>query len=357
MLLITFSCGGTSLQMQSHQLPEQKEMMIKVLNLNIDTSPDIWMRFFEEREASTFWQQLQARGNKLEFDFENVPFPSIKINEQANELVTGIVKYLSFCPNTIKSLSFIGNPETGGRCRDHFNAHQLITYLPDEICQLTELEFLEVSHHRLRQLPKKIGNLSKLQALILTDNELEKLPKSISQLSSLKALSIEMNNFECLPACITAFKELKELYTDENDWLLDKELTKLTPELLKDYIYPSIPHSLIILCAKCIEKYTDQESPAETLLPIELQRTARRNLIIQAKKWPDNRMVLFTGIKIYWPKICFGITNYEADGRCFAVETLPYYLPKRLCNPENVKNILQDGIPIYLAPKSLEEEN
>ena len=374
MLLITFSCGGTNSQMQIHQQPEQKEMMIKVLDLNIDTSPDIWMQFFEEREASAFWKQLQLGGDKLEFDFENIPFTSIQINEQANQVVAGIIKYLLFYNNTIKSLSFSGNhileelevsatPPPLDSClyrkRKLLNKNQHITYLPDEICQLTNLEFLEVRDHRLKQLPKKIGNLSNLQALILTDNKLENLPKSTGQLSNLIALSIMGNNFEHLPACITQFKDLqlREFFIDNKYLSLSEGVIRLTPELLKDYTYPSIPHSLTVLCAKSIKKYLEkhegQEIFKEDILPIELQQAARCRLISQAK-WPDRKMIIFKEIKVAEGDL---FCEDEDEGEDY-VETyhFPYYLPRHLCTPTNVEHILQSGSLIYLAPKRLEED-
>ena len=68
--------------------------------------------------------------------------------------------------------------------------------IPDEICNLTELNYLNFYVNSLSgSIPDDIGNLSKLTHLSLNHNQLEgPIPESLWQLSSLTQLFLNSNN-------------------------------------------------------------------------------------------------------------------------------------------------------------------
>ena len=62
--------------------------------------------------------------------------------------------------------------------------------LPTQICELCNLEQLDLSGNDLTELPKNIGNLKQLKKINLHRNKLIDLPESFSQLSKLKELHL-----------------------------------------------------------------------------------------------------------------------------------------------------------------------
>ncbi|MBS4169800.1 leucine-rich repeat domain-containing protein, partial [Neochlamydia sp. AcF95] len=75
-----------------------------------------------------------------------------------------------------------------------------LTYLPTEICQLSQLQELDLSQNQLASLPAEIGKLSQLQKLHLNQNQLTALPAEIGQLSQLEWLNLNQNQLTSLPA-------------------------------------------------------------------------------------------------------------------------------------------------------------
>ena len=69
---------------------------------------------------------------------------------------------------------------------DNYN----LTELPEEICNLTNLQELCISNTTLIELPKNIYNLKNLTKLDLRDNELKKIPKGVYKLKNLKELNL-----------------------------------------------------------------------------------------------------------------------------------------------------------------------
>ena len=132
---------------------------------------------------------------------------------------------------------------------DNYN----LTELPEEICNLINLQELCISNTTLTELPKNIHNLKKLTKLDLQDNELTKLPKGVYRLTNLKELvlgndgygnnritelskeignlknltrlDLGSNSFTKLPKVIGNLKKLTELCLYEN------QLTELPKEI------------------------------------------------------------------------------------------------------------------------------
>ncbi|WP_230659054.1 leucine-rich repeat domain-containing protein [Psychrobacter sp. I-STPA10] len=68
-----------------------------------------------------------------------------------------------------------------------------ITYLPNEIGQLTNLERLSIGNNQLTQLSESIGQLTKLTELNIRYNQLSTLPESICHLKELRQLDLTGN--------------------------------------------------------------------------------------------------------------------------------------------------------------------
>ncbi|MDD2651689.1 MAG: hypothetical protein PHX44_01400 [Sulfurimonas sp.] len=63
--------------------------------------------------------------------------------------------------------------------------------IPEELCNLKQLEMLELNNNVIEYLPQNIDILKNLQELNLNINSLKNLPKEIVKLKNLKVLNIE----------------------------------------------------------------------------------------------------------------------------------------------------------------------
>ncbi|WP_213151149.1 leucine-rich repeat domain-containing protein [Neochlamydia sp. AcF95] len=106
----------------------------------------------------------------------------------------------------------------------YLNKNQLIS-LPAEIGQLSQLQGLELNQNQLTALPTEIGQLSKLQGLYLNKNQLISLPAEIGRLPRLQRLELNQNQLASLPAEIGQLPQLKGLYLKQN------QLTVLPAEI------------------------------------------------------------------------------------------------------------------------------
>lgn len=61
-----------------------------------------------------------------------------------------------------------------------------ITELPDSICNLSSLKFLDISYNPISTLPENIGNLANLEELDISHTEITSLPDSIYSLQLTK---------------------------------------------------------------------------------------------------------------------------------------------------------------------------
>ena len=126
-----------------------------------------------------------------------------------------------------------------------------ITILPDEIKNLSSLEYLDVSFNQLTALPEGISSLSSLKWLYAYNNQLTSLPENIGNLTSLVDLYISDNQLESLP------KSLGNLSSLERIAAFNNQLTSLPGEIgnLSSLVYlmvynnklTSLPESLVHL--------------------------------------------------------------------------------------------------------------
>lgn len=104
-----------------------------------------------------------------------------------------------------------------------------LTYLPDSIGQLKNLEKLTICCSELKRIPETIGYLTGLNELILKCKNLERLPESLAQITQLRGLDIPSRLFSELPISII------EKYRDEELWLYGLPITALYTTLAEDY--------------------------------------------------------------------------------------------------------------------------
>jgi internalin A len=89
-----------------------------------------------------------------------------------------------------------------------------LSQLPSEICQLIQLQELELDHNQLSNLPSDISLLTNLQTLLLWGNKLSQLPPEIGQLTNLRLLNLHSNQMNQLPSEIGQLQHLQILYLD-----------------------------------------------------------------------------------------------------------------------------------------------
>lgn len=82
------------------------------------------------------------------------------------------------------------------------------------MCDLKNLEALEISNNNIRAIPKKIGQLSKLRSFQARDNHLVSLPSSFGALSNLEWLSLSQNLFPKIPEAVFDLRSLRGLMMD-----------------------------------------------------------------------------------------------------------------------------------------------
>ncbi len=86
-----------------------------------------------------------------------------------------------------------------------------ITYIPQEIWYLGNLQVLNLRSNKIKEIPESIGNLSNLQELHLWQNQIKEIPESIGNLSNLKELSLYENQIKEIPESIGNLSNLQVL--------------------------------------------------------------------------------------------------------------------------------------------------
>ncbi len=161
--------------------------------------------------------------------FSNADYPIFYINIKNNRIITlRILNYsLRRLPKRICELKEL-------ECLNLNN--NSLEELPESFGELRELKYLYLSHNKLRELPESFGELKKLECLCLSHNNLRWLPESFGELKSLKWLFLEYNQLRGLPKSLCKLK-LEDLK------IFDNELTYL-PDSIKEnnLICNSITH-------------------------------------------------------------------------------------------------------------------
>ncbi|CAL5357467.1 unnamed protein product [Camellia sinensis] len=115
---------------------------------------------------------------------------------------------VSYLPNEIKRLSLLIDLDLEG--------NNLCT-LPDNICNLTYLEYLSILSGNVSHLPSEIGELLSLKYLNLDGNNLCTLPKSFYNLIRLERLDMANCNVSHLPSEIWRLQSLEMWHLGKNN--------------------------------------------------------------------------------------------------------------------------------------------
>lgn len=91
-----------------------------------------------------------------------------------------------------------------------------ISELPESLCNVTTIDRLNVSQNKLTKLPQNIGNLKKLIRLLAYDNNISELPDSIGSFPVLRELNVFENNLSNIPESIGNLKALMYLRIGNN---------------------------------------------------------------------------------------------------------------------------------------------
>lgn len=92
-----------------------------------------------------------------------------------------------------------------------FNNFEL-KYLPEEICELSNIETLSLGYNSFTEIPSFIGRLNNLQQLFLNSNQLTDLPDELSGLTNLTHLTLSSNKtLTKIPDVVTKLPALIKL--------------------------------------------------------------------------------------------------------------------------------------------------
>lgn len=96
--------------------------------------------------------------------------------------------------------------------------------LPNELFQVTCIDFLVLSNNQLESIPAEISQMTNVWNLCLDENKLRSIPIELSQLPKLKELYLGKNQLQTLPAGLQ-FQNLYELDIVDNPDLCDLPLS------------------------------------------------------------------------------------------------------------------------------------
>jgi Leucine-rich repeat (LRR) protein len=122
-----------------------------------------------------------------------------------------------------------------------------MTSVPDNIGDLSSLNYLNLHFNQITNIPETIGELVQLTELFLENNRIETLPESIGNLSNLVTLNINENQLISIPESIGTLGSLEELLLFNNELtFLPESICNIFPNLSyydfsANYICPPYP--------------------------------------------------------------------------------------------------------------------
>lgn len=133
------------------------------------------------------------------------------------------------------------NLEAALKCPDTVRALRLgnwrLVELPPGICELKNLEHLELYLNQLSTLPAEIGKLKRLRSLDLRFNKIETLPESFAMLESLEGVNLAENRLREIPAWVARMPKLTSFFVHGNpiDSASMAWIRRARPDLEVDY--------------------------------------------------------------------------------------------------------------------------
>lgn len=98
-----------------------------------------------------------------------------------------------------------------------YYSYQEVTEIPNWICELRRLSYLNLSHNKITEIPKNIQNLKGLKELNLDYNEIGEIPPQISALSNLVELRLANNKIQEIPPAVFKLRKLFKIQLDFNE--------------------------------------------------------------------------------------------------------------------------------------------
>ncbi|MBL6646106.1 MAG: leucine-rich repeat domain-containing protein [Flavobacteriales bacterium] len=87
---------------------------------------------------------------------------------------------------------------------------------PEEILNIPNLVYLDISGMKFGALPENIDRLVTLQTLVASRNDLTALPEQLGNITGLKKLFVNKNDLKGVPTSLTQCTELKTLDLKDN---------------------------------------------------------------------------------------------------------------------------------------------
>lgn len=223
---------------------------------------------------------------------------------------------------------------------------QLSEEFIDNVCEINQLQELNLTHCHLTKLPDKIANLSNLTIFILKENQLETLPESICKLEKIEHLDLTLSGLKYVSENLRQWlKGIATAITEHTDIELKE------PEEIKPFIIAE-PNILLLSLQSALDGYANANSADDHHADgdqIRQESDKQINEIFEGI--PELKEVLSDFYKDFMEKN-FYYFNQESEK---VLKQNPFKLPtqqdiKWLAEKHNLK----DTSSYYLSPKTTE---
>jgi len=234
------------------ELPEEIGLLTSLSELDI--SFNNISRLPIEFSHLTNLVTLQIGNNK----FSDFPLPITSLTQLLE---------LHFQNNLISSIPpQIG--ELGNLSALNFEGNRLVTDVPIEFAQLTNLSILNLGKTGFETFPKPLCQLTKLTELYLHQNNLTSLPTEINNLTNLVTLDLASNKLTTLPVEIQQLTELKYLDLRGNPLPIPPEILekRYEPKDIINYYIEHIKSQKRLSMNECKLLFVGQGSVGKTSL-------------------------------------------------------------------------------------------
>ncbi|KAE8687399.1 Detected protein of unknown function [Hibiscus syriacus] len=237
-----------------------------------------------------------------------------------------------------------------------------IKELPDELVDLFNLRYLNLTRTQVKELPKSIGKLYNLQSLIMKETQIKELPSGIVKLKNLRYLVAYGYNAEkptafdywfgpVVPSNICLLDNLQVLMAVESRGDFIKQLSKLTQVRDLDVINlkETDEENLCFAIGKMMQLQSlrvkscneDEQVKMEALksVPPDLQKLALFGKLEKVPQW-FNSLDNLTGLDLYWSRLRDDfLPHIQALPNLRELELLNAYEGERLYFLEGFQNL------------------
>ncbi|XP_035665262.1 leucine-rich repeat and IQ domain-containing protein 4-like [Branchiostoma floridae] len=116
-------------------------------------------------------------------------------------------------------------------------SNQGMTSIPEEVFDITDLEYLDVSNNKLTSIPEALGRLQKLFVLVAGGNKLTSIPEEVFDITGLGVLDVSKNKVTSIPEAIGRLQKLLLLDADDNTLTSLPQAIGSLQKLRELYIY------------------------------------------------------------------------------------------------------------------------